>query len=265
MYATTTLALKYIHYWLTAQNGKGHGIHSPFVFDFIVQVLNDKRIHPDVELLEKMRKRLLQDNRLLEITDWGAGSRTDLTNQRSVSSIAQTSLKSPKYAKLLGNMVRYYRPTTVLELGTSLGITTSYLAKAAPDARVITLEGSETIADVAREVFSQTGISNVLQFIGPFEKTLPQVLQQYTCIDFAFLDGNHRLQPTLDYVEILKPVLQPHSILVLDDIHWSAEMEQAWNILKTDPSVTASVDLFFVGILFFSPDFKAKQHFSIRY
>ncbi len=265
MYASTTLALNYIRYWLTAQNGKGHGIHSPFIYDFVVRVLNDKRPNPDIKALEEMRKKLLQDNRMLTITDWGAGSRTHQTNQRRVSSIAGSSLKPPKYARLLGNMIRYYQPTTILELGTSLGVTTAYMAKASPEARVITLEGSEAIADVAREVFSQTNVANIQLQVGPFDKTLPDVLQQVPQIDFAFLDGNHRMQPTLDYVEMLKPTLQAQSILVIDDIHWSAEMEMAWDRLKADPAVTASVDLFFVGILFYSPDFKVKQHFSIRY
>ncbi|MFM7710975.1 MAG: O-methyltransferase [Ferruginibacter sp.] len=265
MYTTPTLALKFIRYWLTAQNGKGHGVHSPFIFDFIVRVLNHNRSDSDGEALEKIRKKLLQDNRLLEVEDWGAGSRTHHTNQRRVSSIAGSSLKPPKYARLLGNMVRYYQPTTILELGTSLGITTSYMAKASPNARVITLEGSEAIADVAREVFSQTNAANVELQVGSFDKTLPEVLKLNPRIDLAFLDGNHRMQPTLDYVNLLKPHLQQHSILIIDDIHWSAEMELAWDRLKADPAVTASVDLFFVGILFFSPAFKAKQHFSIRY
>jgi len=53
--------------------------------------------------------------------------------------------------------------------------------------------------------------------------------------------------------------------LVFDDIHWSAEMEKAWLEIKSHPSVQYTIDIFFLGFVFFRPDFKVKQNFSIRF
>jgi hypothetical protein len=130
MYSKPKLALKYFQYYLTASNGKGHGTHSPFVFHFITQLLNDKRLYPEYEKVEALRNRLKQDPTILYIEDFGAGSTVSRNNQRSIASIAKYAAKSKKLGQLLFRMVKHYQPTTILELGTSLGITSSYLALA---------------------------------------------------------------------------------------------------------------------------------------
>jgi predicted O-methyltransferase YrrM len=84
-------------------------------------------------------------------------------------------------------------------------------------------------------------------------------------IDFVFIDGNHRLEPTLRYFEMLLKHATPNTILVFDDIHWSQEMELAWKSIQENSSVTCTVDLFFLGLVFLRKDFKVKQHFTIRF
>ena len=146
MYSSLQLGLKYLNYYFTASNGKGHGIHSPFVFDLVSKVLTDKNKYEDYLRIESLRKELLQNVTVLTIEDFGAGSATGLTKQRSIQQIAGSSLKNPKYAKLLYRLVKYFQPLQILELGTSLGITTSYLAAAKKNAQVLTMEGSAAIA-----------------------------------------------------------------------------------------------------------------------
>lgn len=265
MFTRFQLAKKYLHYYLTASNGKGHGIHSPFVFDFVKNVLSDKKNYPAYPLIESLRKKMLADATLIDIADFGAGSSVIKTNKRVVSAIAASSLKPKKYAQLLFRMVHYYKPGTIVELGTSFGITTAYLASANETAKVFTCEGCPAIASIAKQNFKILKLHQVHLTEGDFDIKLPQLLSKLKIINFAFVDGNHRKDPTLDYFQQLLKNGVNTTILIFDDIHWSAEMEEAWHIIKTNPSVTLTIDLFFIGIVFINPDFKIKQHFSIRF
>src|SRR6186997_1470989 len=161
MYSKGQLLLKYLQYYFTASNGKGHGMHSPFVFEFITKVLNDKTVYQEYVKVEALRDQLLNDNRVLEVEDFGAGSVIDKKSKRSISSIARNAAKSKKFGQLLFRMIKNYQPATILELGTSLGITTSYLSLAKPDARLITMEGSKKIAEVAKRNFRNLEIRNI--------------------------------------------------------------------------------------------------------
>ena len=265
MYTSFQLAKKYIHYYVTASNGNGQGVDSSFVLSFVSNVLSNKSGFTAPAEVERLRNELLHDQRLLEIEDFGAGSRITKTKKRSVAELAHSALKSRKYAQLLFRLTHFYQPKTVLELGTSLGITTSYLAKAAPTATVTTIEGSSAIAAVAAENFVKLGVQNIRSLVGNFDKLLPAVIQQLTSIDLAYIDGNHRQEPTVRYFQQLLPALHHQSILVFDDIHWSAEMESAWEEIKHHPSVTCTVDVFFLGFVFFRNDFGGKQHFQVRF
>ncbi|MEP6617133.1 MAG: class I SAM-dependent methyltransferase [Ginsengibacter sp.] len=265
MYSTFRLAKKYLHYYLTAANGKGHGIHSPFVYDFVSKVMRDKKEDSCYPAIEKERTQLINDGRTIEVQDFGAGSSMKTEKKRVVKDIARSSLKNKKFARLLFRIVTYYQSQNIIELGTSLGITTSYLAKANPSAKVYTLEGSPNIAGIAAGNFRNLGISNIELITGKFENTLPPLLQKIPVVDLAFIDGNHQKEPTLLYFKWLSAKINPSSILIFDDIHWSKEMEEAWAFIREDALVTLSIDLFFMGIVFFSDDFKAKQHFTIRF
>lgn len=227
--------------------------------------MNDKENYPVYASIEKVRQQLLNDNIIIEVEDFGAGSSVIKTNKRVVSAIAASSLKPKKYAQLLYRMVKYYKPQTVLELGTSLGITTSYLASANEGSKVLTCEGSAAIASIAKQNFQSQQLKNIQLTGGDFTKTLTPLLSGVKKIDFAFIDGNHRKQPTIEYFNQLLDHTTTQTILVFDDIHWSAEMEEAWEIIKQHPSVTLTIDLFFISIVFFNPDFNHKQHFTIRF
>jgi predicted O-methyltransferase YrrM len=257
--------LKYARYFIRASNGKGHGIHSPFVFHFIQQVLNDKTNYPEYKTVEDLRHLLLRDSRIIFVNDLGAGSAITNRAQRSVASIAKNAAKPPRYAQLLFRMVRFFKPENIIELGTSLGITTSYLALANPATTVITLEGAPAIIEIAKTDFELLSVENIQVVSGSFDETLPTLLEQTTKIDFVFIDGNHLQQPTERYFNWLLEKATNDTVLVFDDIHWSDEMEAAWKTIQQHPAVTATIDLFFIGIVFFRNEFRQKEHFVIRY
>ena len=265
MYGHFTLALKYLRYLCTAANGKGHGVHSPFVFEFITRVLNDRRNFYAFDAIEKIRSQLLSNHNTIEIQDFGAGSRVAKTNTRKISEVAKGSLKPAKYSQLLFRMIDFYAPKQIIELGTSLGITTAYLASANPAAKVTTFEGSYTIAAIAGQNNQSLELTNITLLEGNFDEELPKWLGHNKSIDFAFIDGNHAFKPTMAYFEALLEVVHEDTILVFDDIHWSTEMEQAWAQISTHPRVSLSIDLFFIGIVFFRKEFAQKQQVSIRF
>lgn len=265
MYNRFQLAKKYFRYFLTASDGKGHGIHSPFVFDFIKNVLNDKKEYECYGSIEKLRKKLLDDKRVIEVEDLGAGSLAVPTRLKKISDITRSFVKSKRFAQLLFRIVQYYKPGCVVELGTSLGVTSAYLACANKSAEVFTLEGSKSTATVAEKNFQKLGLDNIKLLQGNFDDTLPGLLSQIGKVDLAFIDGNHRKVSTLRYFQEFLQKSDDLSVFIFDDIHWSSEMEEAWEEIQQHPSVTLTIDLFFIGLVFFRKDFKAKQHFVIRF
>jgi predicted O-methyltransferase YrrM len=265
MYPPFRIAQKYLHYYFTAANRKGHGIHSPFVYDFIQNVLNDPKQYPAYKQVENLRTLLLQDKTILAVEDMGAGSAINSKKQRSVASIAKNAGKPKKYAQLLFRIVRHYSPMNIVELGTSLGISTSYLSLANLHARIITCEGSQSVAQYAKRNFEALHLKNIALVEGNFDDTLKDVLQALPTVDLVFIDGNHREEPTLRYFNQVIDKTQSTSVVILDDIHWSREMESAWQQVKEHPSVRLSIDLFFFGLVFFNEDIKVKQDFTIRF
>lgn len=265
MYSALNIAKKYLHYLATASNGKGHGVHSPFVFDFINRVLRDRQSYEWYEKIEKVRNELLNNRAAIEVEDHGAGSSMIASGKKVIKDIAQSSLKNKKFGQLFFRIAKYCKPATIIELGTSFGISASYFAAGSPRSKVYTLEGSDTIAHIASGTFESLNLRNIELIRGNFDATLPRLLKKIETVHLAFIDGNHRKKPTLEYFNVLLRYSGEHTVLIFDDIHWSAEMEEAWQEIQRHAAVTLTIDLFFVGVLFFKKDFKAKQHFAIRF
>lgn len=265
MYSGVQMVFKYLRFYLTASNGKGHGIHSPFVFDFIERVLNDDRQFYAYRQIENLRQLLLNDQRILEVKDAGIDSNIHTSPYHTVAAIAKSSLSPAKFGQLLFRIVDRYALSDILELGTSLGITSSYLAMANNNASVTTMEGSRAIAATARENFQKLGIANCRLIEGDFDHTLHEWLKAGRVISMAYIDGNHRHESTVCYFRQLLNATNEYSILIFNNIHRSIEMEQAWKEIQNEEVVTLSIDLFFIGIIFFRKEFRTKQHISIRF
>jgi len=254
--------LSYLRFWL--RSGNAHGLHSPFVFGLYTSVVRHTGTFGAYAPIEARRQQLLSSPASISVTDFGAGSHTGAGRQRRLADIARTAAKPPHLAKLLFRLVNYFRPSTILELGTSLGLTTAYLAAADSHHRVVTFEGCPNVAATARETFAALQLSNVAIVEGNIDHTLvPVLLALNAPVNFAFFDGNHRYEPTLRYFELCLAHRTDESVFVFDDIHWSAEMERAWEVIKVHPEVTLTVDLFYIGLVFFRKN-QPKQHFSLR-
>jgi predicted O-methyltransferase YrrM len=257
------LAKKYLHYYFTA--GNRHDVHSPFVFDLVEKVLRDTKKPAEFREIEQLRRALLQSAETLQVTDLGAGSLTNAGRERKVSDITRHAAKPAKFGQLFYRLIRYFQPEHLLELGTSMGMSTAYMAKAAPSASVHTIEGCPNIAARAGRNFESLGLRNIRQHVGNFDTVLPSLLQHMPRLDYVYIDGNHRSAPTLAYFEQCLTKAHEESLFIFDDIHWTPDMEAAWHTIQQHPRVTFTIDLFFIGLVFFRSDMKVKQHFVLKY
>ncbi|MBK0404763.1 class I SAM-dependent methyltransferase [Adhaeribacter sp. BT258] len=256
------LAAKYAQH--LTRSFRLHGIHSPFVFNLQHQVIDHKGTFGAYLVIEDLRHILLEDNRKITIKDFGAGSRTNAGRTRKVKDIALHSAKAPKHAQLLFRLVNHFAPQTIFDLGTSLGLTTAYLASARRGSTVYTFEGCPETASLARENFKSLKLGNIQLAEGNLDETLSETLKKVDKVNFAFLDGNHRYEPTMRYFRQLLAKADENSVFVIDDIYWSAEMERAWKEIAALPEVTVALDLFQIGIVFFRKS-QVKEYFTIRY
>jgi predicted O-methyltransferase YrrM len=241
-----------------------HGLHSPFIYRLVDEVIYDNRHKEVYDTVEEQRNHLLTDDRVITVTDLGAGSHVNNNKQKRISEITTNALKPPKLAKLLYRLAAFIKPTNIIELGTCLGITTVYLQHAAPNAKVYTLEGCPQTAGIAKEVFKRAGLNDIEVITGNFDDTLGDVLNRQEKLDFVYIDGNHQRDATLRYFEWCLSKVHEDTMLIFDDIYWSDGMKQAWEQIKVHPQVTATVDLFWIGLVFFKSG-QAKEDFKIRF
>ena len=258
------LVNQYLKHHRHSVNRNGHGVHSPFFYSFLTRVLPDSGHLSAFDPIEKYRRSLLNDQTDFARTDWGAGQ-TEPSTHITIRAMARRSLLQPRWCRLLHRMVRYYRPGTLLELGTSFGVTTQYLSLADPNQQAITVEGDPFIAMQARAQFQRGGFSQIDLVAGNFDECLPELLDRIGPLGFIWMDGNHREEPTIRYFEQIVPYVHNDTLMVLDDIYWSASMQSAWNKLRQHPRVRASIDLFRMGVLLFRKEFHQKSHIHVRY
>lgn len=241
-----------------------HGVHSPFVFDLLTNVIYNKSDFYVYKKIETLREALLESKQIIIVKDLGAGSPFQKSNAKKIKNIARNAAKSAKYAQLLFRLADHFQPSSVLELGTSLGISTAYLAAANSKIKIISIEGCSETAKIASQNFEKLELHNIEQIIGNFDDVLPTIVSQQNKIDFVLFDGNHRKKPTLDYFQKCLEKSTENSVFVFDDINWSDDMREAWEEIKNNDKVTVTIDLFFMGLVFFRKE-QAKQHFIIKF
>jgi predicted O-methyltransferase YrrM len=244
-----------------------HGVHSPFVFSLLTKCFYDKRPKPEYQILKNYRKSLLENKNFIEVTDFGAGSKVFKSNKRQISKIASTAGISPKRAELLFRVTNYFQPKNILEIGTSLGLATSALALGNTKAKVITLEGCPQTANQCQLQLQKFNLDNVDSVVTEFDSYLQDIKLRLNTeteyFDLIYFDGNHSKNATLAYFELLLPTINNDSVWIFDDIHWSPEMEEVWEIIKNHSKVKVTIDTFQWGFVFFRYE-QEKEHFTIR-
>lgn len=252
--------IRYVNHGLTARNSGGHGVHSPFMFNFIRYVLMERLPYYVFPRIEKLREELKNDHRKFIHEDFGR----DYPHERIICDMARTTLQPVRQAQLLFRIAHYFQCRKVVELGTALGISTLYLAGSSSQIRCMSFEGCPQLSALARENFHKLGIANIEVITGNIDETLLPALEKSGKQDLFFIDANHRLKPTLQYFENCLNFSHDNTIILLDDINWSDEMQQAWQTIKVHPAVRATIDLYHLGIVFINPAMTTK-HYKLRF
>ncbi len=252
--------LAWFRHLLTSSNTLGNGVHSPHLFYMVSMLLYDTNSYYCFREIEKERNRLRCAERIVSVEDYGTGRRR---SSRMLKDIAKTSLASPKESQLLFRIVNYLHPKTVLELGTSLGITTAYLSKATEQGNVYSLEGSKEIAEIARHMLRRLHADNVAVVEGNIDDTLSGILNELHHVDVAFMDANHTEEATMRYFNQIASYCSTQSIVIVDDIYYSRGMYNAWKQIQQDERVSCTMDLYDMGIVFFDPQY-LRKHYRMR-
>lgn len=249
------------HYFRAKRNG--HGIHSPFAYQLCEEVFYNHNSFYAFDKLQLLRKQLLLDQRELEIKDFGAGSRTFMGNKRKIAEIARKGNSSKAQSELMFRLVNFLQSQYILELGTSLGLNTLYLASANPKAKVISIEGDEGLLDFAKKLAQHAEIKNIEFINGHFDTALPELLEKTNRLDFLYVDGNHTYEATKKYFEVSLEKVGEEGVIVFDDIYWSEGMTKAWREIKKHPEVSLSIDAFYFGMVFFRSEMKEKVELDL--
>ncbi len=250
----------YLSYRLRA--GNRHGLHSPFVYGLMDKVIGSSGARAE-EPIEALRTTLLKSTKRLQIDDYGAGSRVSKSAERTVGEIARSSASRPADAAMLQRLVDHLGLRKLIELGSNLGLTTAYLAAAACRPELHSIEGDASLAAMAREHLRALGLDATVHQ-GAFKHILPEVLERCGQVDLVYLDGHHTREATLGYYAQVLPYCHDDTVLAVGDIHWSKDMEMAWQELRQDAQVSLSIDLFYMGLLFFRKGVP-KQHFILKH
>jgi len=256
--------LRYLKYLIFARHGKGHGIHSPFVYRLITETF---RHEPDKEIIKRIRnirRKLMTDVRTVSVIDLGSGSRKMKSNIRKVSEIARYAAVPEKYGLLLFNLSKEYGSPLIVELGTSLGISSMYLAAASPEVPVYTIEGCGDLAELACQNIREAGIKNIRIMNGSFDEMIPLIKKMNVSPGLVFIDGDHKKDSVVRYFMDFAGISNSNTLIVIDDISISEEMAEAWELIKKHEKVTATIDLYRMGFVFFREGITL-LHYMIRY
>ena len=239
-------------------------VHSPFVYDFIENIFEKTTYLPPLSQIERERKNLLKDQRIFSKIDFGAGSKKGKNALRMVSEEAKHSLTPAWQCRFLFNLVQHYKPENMVELGTSLGISTLYQALGNPKARFWSIEGNHFIHTQAKRTIEKFELEiPPILLLGSFRQHLKTCLDQLGQLDYIFIDGDHQSKSLLDYYQICSSYLHQDSIMIIHDINWSKDMQDGWQRICKEEAVTLSINLYYLGILFFRKGLGQKRDYKL--
>jgi predicted O-methyltransferase YrrM len=257
------VAFSYLRYLMISRHRKGHGVHSPFVFDFVSKVIFDKTKYPEYDFFNKAVSSLKKTNEKIQVEDLGENTLKFRSKYRQVNDLVSISSIPPKYGKLLFRISRYFKPNSIIELGTSVGISSIYLAKGSLQTSILTIEGNENLCDFAGRVIRQNQIKNVKIKHGNFDEALNDLPDEYTDPQLVFIDGNHKYEPTLRYYSFFKDKMK-EGFVIIDDIYWSSGMRKAWRKIVDRNQDHVTIDLFRMGILIIRKSI-TPGHYVVRF
>ena len=238
-----------------------HGIHSPFVYDLITKCFYDKTPFSAYHNLKALRNELIYNQDLVKVKHYSEASKVFQSNHQKISTIVKGEGSSYKKQKQLYRITNYFKPKNVLELGTSVGLGSAAMAIASNNSIIKTVEVNKNISDIAKKVFKSYQLKNIQIDTSSFKDFFKK--SNYENLDLVYLDGTCDKESTIENFNSLLKYSHNESVFIINNIYWSKEMTEAWNIIKKQKEITVSIDTYYLGFLFFRKE-QPKQHFTIR-
>ena len=238
-----------------------NSVHSPYLYKLLTHIFELRKTYYADTALETLRQKLKQDETVITFEDHGAGSHKTSSSkliQKTVKTLAATSTSNVYKCRLLRNLTLYFRPKVIMELGTNLGLATSYLNAGSPEAELHTIEGAEPLYDLACNNFKELNIK-VTAYLGLFDTVLHKVPEVLSRADFVYMDGDHTYESTIKYFEWIWRAGPEKQVIVMDDINWSSGMRGAWNQIKRDYHCR-TIDFYKLGLVIKDPELTASDH-----
>jgi len=240
-------AWHYAGYLLKARHKKGQGIHSPFTYNLVTKVIFDNQHYEEYDLFRKIKNEFKRSQKIIIMDETGARSAC-FKKKRSIAKMSKYSSVNSKFGKLLFRLVCYFKPEIIVELGTSLGISSVCMSVGNSQSSLYTIEANEELCSIANRLFEKYKIENVKVIQGCFDEILDKEIEKLSRPEFVFIDGNHTYENTIRYFEYFSKRMED-GIIVFDDINWSKGMRKAWRKIIGDPGADITIDLFFMGIV----------------
>lgn len=249
------LAWDFIKFFTSAHTADT--LDSPALFDFYQSVISKKN-ESDLCFgrLEFIRHKMLIDDTILAGRSFGAGSKIITDNELRVKDIAKSAVSNSFKCRLLYKVAEYYRATHILELGTSLGITTQYLASTKYCKQLVTVEGNSNVLKIATKNNTK---SNITFINSDFVTAQVMAKKNHENFDMIIIDGDHSYEETISNYDRCQALISSNGILIIDDIYWSSGMKEAWKEIQIKNPSKLFIDLFYFGIVLQNQNIKEKQ------
>ena len=247
-------ASEYISYLLRSQSDQL--LHSPFLFDFYTHCLKGQRKKNDYH-------KSLQKNHTA-VSSSNLGAKHD-SKTETVSSLVKKAAIPPVFGNILSRTIRHYEMNNVLELGTQLGVSSSYILEGSPE-HFTSIEGWTAFQETAIQNLSKHFPNSKPNYIlADLDVEFAEILtQENKKWDLVYLDANHTYHATLEYLEALLPYIHDQTFLIFDDIYWSKGMKKAWLEISNQANFHIAIDLYRWGNVIAHRG-KTKEYFTLRF
>ena len=236
---------------------KGFGVHSPFVFNLITKVIEERCGYYSFNEIELLRKQLLFRNEYITYPDRRNKGKM---RRRRIGEIVKREAIRPKHGALLFRLANYFKSKHILQLGPTMGLSTLYLTSYATDVRCIALESVPEFAAIAEQDY-QKGARNPIDLrVGSYRQLLPKALEEMEQLDFVFFNTLYEPEDNLWlFNECIKHV-HDGTLFVFEGIKENRKMRQLWHDVCLHPDVTVTLDLYSLGIIVFHKKLHKKDY-----
>lgn len=241
-----------------------HGTHSPFVYKLTDEVIYDFSAKKIDDSVEQQRKKLFDDDSSLILTENNECLGQLKLQQTTVKRLAKKLTNKKEVDRLIYRLVANRQPAVSLQIGTGLGVSAAYFSMANSRNPVKIIECEPEFSTVAQRIFSNLGIDNVELRTGNLQQLLHHTLLNSTKLDIVYFNKFKDGETLFNLFGLCLAKADENSMFIIKGIYSDPSTKTMWAKIKELPEVTVTVDLFWIGLVYFKKD-QAEEHFKIKF